>query len=62
MSVLILKNNVTEIAIRTGQCLIKLPFMDKENIPSGNGVLVDYQSLKIYHILFQNGRIVKKVV
>lgn len=62
MSVLILKNNVTEVAIRTGQCLIKLPFVERETLPNGNGVMVDYQSLKIYHILFHNGRILKKVV
>jgi hypothetical protein len=61
ISVLILKN-ITEIAIRTGQCLFKFPFFERDNVPNGSGLMIDYQTLKIYHLLFENGRIVKKVV
>jgi hypothetical protein len=42
MSVLFLKNNSFEIVLRTGQCIIKLPFNEKENLPNGSGVLIDY--------------------
>lgn len=62
MSVLFLKNQMFEIVMRTGLCILKLPFYEKENQPNGNGVLIDYLTMKIYHILFQSGKIVKKIV
>lgn len=62
ISVLFLKNGMYEVVLRTGQCVIKVPYYEKDDLPNGNGVLIDYQTMKIYHILFQYGRITKKIV
>lgn len=62
ISVLFLKKNMYEIVIRFGYFIAKIPFYDRENQPSGNGLLIDYQNMKIYHVLFERGRISKKIV
>lgn len=51
-----------EVAIRTGQCVLKLPFADLGDSPSGSGVLIDYQTSTMYHLIYQTGRLAKKIV
>jgi hypothetical protein len=51
-----------EVVVRTGQCIIKIPYYEKETLANGNGILVDYQTMKIYHLFFQSGKIVRKIV
>lgn len=58
---LIYVKNGYEMAVRTGQYIIKMTFPEKEELPNGSGVFVDYQAMKVYHLLFQNGKIVRKI-
>lgn len=58
---LLFHKNSHEVVLRTGQCVVKLPFPEREELPTGSGLLVDYQAMKAYHLLFHAGRLVRKI-
>ncbi len=51
-----------EVAVRSGQCVIKIPFYEKEELANGNGVLIDFHKMTIYHIFYQGGKVTRKIV
>jgi hypothetical protein len=51
-----------EVAVRSGQCVIKVPFYEKEELANGNGVLIDFHKMTIYHIFYQSGKVTRKIV
>jgi hypothetical protein len=57
-----LKKGNYEIALRMGHYIFKLPFYEMDNIPNGNGVLIDFKEMKLYHLFYEGGRLVKKIV
>jgi hypothetical protein len=61
VSLLHLRKGSFEVALRTEHLILKLPFYDCEDLPNGNGLLIDYKELKLYHLFFQTGRVTKKI-
>lgn len=61
-SVLYIKKDGYESVLRTGHYVIKIPFYDNGKVANGNGVLIDFSEMKIYHLFFHHGKIIKKIV
>jgi hypothetical protein len=61
-SVLYLKKGCYETVVRKGQCIFKIPFNEQSALPHGNGLLIDYENMKIYHLVYHSGRLIKKIV
>ena len=64
-SLLHIRKGNFEIALRTKHFIFRLPFSDVDDRgdqPNGNGVLIDFRENKLYHLVYQRGVIVKKIV
>ena len=62
VSLLHLKKGNYELALRTSHFIFKVPFYDCQDLPNGNGVLIDYKDQKLYHLVYQRGELIKKIV
>lgn len=51
-----------DIAYKVDKYIIKIPFTDTTHRANGPACLIDYQHSKLYHLLFQDGAIVEKVL
>ena len=61
-SVLYIRNGNYEIVVRRGCCILKVPFYGCDDTANGNGVLLDYGEMKMYHLVYQTGKLFRKVV
>ena len=51
-SVLYRSRGSFEIVYRTQSFILKLPYVDHEDLVSGSGELIDFSSMKIYHLIY----------
>lgn len=45
---------------KVARVIIKIPFDDANHVAHGVGILIDYEYLKIYQLIFKKGKLIEK--
>ena len=62
ISVLFIKGSLYEMVSRTEHYIFQIIYDDQEQTITGNGLLIDFKNKKIYHLIYNRGKVMKKIV